>query len=183
MLKMKLQHFGHLIWRADSFEMTLMLGRIEDRRRKGGQRMRWLNGITDYELDYSLNMNLSKLWGTVKDREAWHVAVCGVAKSRTWLSDWTTTAEIIILSEVSQTKTNAIWCHLHVKSKIWLKWTYLQNRNRLIDTENRLMVAKEAGRGINWEFGVDRCKLLHLEWINNQVLLWLAQRAVFNTPW
>ena len=69
-----------------------------------------IDGITDYELDYSLNMNLSKLWGTVKDREAWHVAVGGVAKSRTWLSDWTTAAEIIILSEVSQTEKDK--CHM-----------------------------------------------------------------------
>ena len=82
--------------------------------------------------------------------------------------------EIIILNEVSQTKTNIIWNRLYVESKIWQKWTYLPNRNRLIDIENRLVVAKGegGGRGMDWEFEVGRCKLLHLEWINNKVLIY-----------
>ena len=117
MLKLKLQYFGHLMGRTDSLEKTLMLGKIEGRKRRGQQRMRWLDGITD-----SIYMNLSSVRELVMDREAWHAEAYGIAKSRTWLSDWTQLESLIclkaehILHQIYFLTQITLYCHFIQRS-------------------------------------------------------------------
>ena len=129
-LMLKLQYFGHLMWRADSWEKTLMLGKTEDKRRREQQKMRWLDSITD-----SMDMNLSKLQETVEDGGAWCVAVHEVAKCWTQLSDWTTTILLGSIGKGGDTFLQGPWMPCFCSSKYetykeWNTWCHVKSRQR-----------------------------------------------------
>ena len=153
MLKLKFQYFGHLMWKTDSLEKTLMLGKIEDKRKRGRQWIRWLDNTTD-----SMDMSLSKLRKVVKDREAWHAAVHGVTKSQTWLRDWTVKFTKYLLCN-----SDRCWGYYG-----W--WERNKQTKTMISNLVKLAIRESYKNWITREFtGSPIVRTLHFHWVQSLV--------------